>query len=359
MESNGYIFYASPKHHLKKTMDQTGRLYRIDQLLRQHKVISFAVLQSELKVSRATLKRDISDLRTRLLLPIEWSRAAGGYRLAAPPVDASRGVHELPGLWFSSTEVHALLVLRHLLDCLDTGGLIINPVPVADRLHALLHSQDAQLQELRRRVRIIGMEQEVATPRYFERVGLALVRRKRLALTTLQGANSVLVPDASPLRLVFFKGEWILEALCHPQDVLQGFALNAITDARELPRPAVEVPAARLDAHFGPAYGQFSTGRVRWAKLLFTAERANTVANVVWHPLQQGKLQNDGTYLLRVPYLDPRELLADILQQGAHCEVLGPTSLRQAMADEVGKMLQIYQAPAPLDEDDVHALDEI
>ncbi len=359
MESNGYIFYVSPKPTFGEIMDQTGRLYKIDQLLRQHKTISFAALQSELKVSRATLKRDINDLRTRLLLPIEWSRAAGGYRLAAPPMDTSRGAHELPGLWFSSTEVHALVILRHLLECLDTGGLIINPVPVADRLHALLHSDDVQLQELRRRVRIIGLDQEVATPRYFERVGLALVRRKRLTLACAQGATSVLVPDVSPLRMVFFKGEWILEALCHPQEELRGFALNAISDARELARPAVDLPTARLDAHFGPAYGQFSTGRVRWAKLLFSAERANTVANVVWHPLQQGKLQNDGSYLLRVPYLDQRGLLADILLHGAHCEVLGPASLRQAMADEVGKMVQVYQSPAPFDEDDVHALDEI
>lgn len=49
-------------------MDQTGRLYKIDQLLRQHKVISFAALQTALGISRATLKRDLDDLRTRLKL---------------------------------------------------------------------------------------------------------------------------------------------------------------------------------------------------------------------------------------------------------------------------------------------------
>jgi predicted DNA-binding transcriptional regulator YafY len=95
-------------------MDQTGRLYKIDQLLRQHKVISFTALQAELKVSRATLKRDLDDLRKRLKLPIEWSRAAGGYRLAALQ-EPRASAHELPGLWFSPAEIHALLTLQHLL----------------------------------------------------------------------------------------------------------------------------------------------------------------------------------------------------------------------------------------------------
>nr|WP_315426692.1 WYL domain-containing protein [uncultured Albidiferax sp.] len=339
-------------------MDQTGRLYKIDQLLRQHKVISFAALQAELKVSRATLKRDLDDLRTRLKLPIEWSRASGGYRLAPMAGEVTTGAHELPGLWFSSTEIHALLTMQHLLASLDTGGLIINPVPVGDRLKALLDSKDAELQELLRRVRIIGLEQDTATPRYFERVGLALVRRKRLGLVHAQGGESVMEPDISPLRLVHCRGGWHLEAWSHSLEALCSFAVDAITDARVHASSAIDVPEPKLDAHFGPGYGVFTSGRVRWARLQFSAERASAVANVQWHPLQQGKLQNDGSYLLRVPYMDHRGLIADILQHGAHCEVLGPASLRQAMADEVGKMVLAYQAPAPVDEEEAQALDE-
>lgn len=333
-------------------MDQTGRLYKIDQLLRQHKVISFAALQAELNVSRATLKRDLDDLRTRLKLPIEWSRAAGGYRLVStgePPTSA----HELPGLWFSSTEIHALMTMQRLLSHLDTGGLIINPVPVADRLNALLTSDDIELQELRRRVRIVGLVQESATPRYFERIGLALVRRKRLAMVYADATDTPQEWEVSPQRLVHFRGSWHLEAWCHPQAELRSFAVDAITDARALPSSAIEVGDDKLDAQFGPEYGVFANGRVRWARLQFSREKASSVANVQWHPLQQGKHQNDGSYLLRVPYMDPRELMEKILQYGAQCQVLGPASLRQAVTDEVAHMATIYQSAAPLDEDGV------
>ena len=323
-------------------MDQIARLYKIDQLLRHHKVISFASLQTELGISRATLKRDLGDLRTRLKLPIEWSRAAGGYRLV-PSGDPLAKTHELPGFWFSSDEIRALLTMQQLLVCLDTGGLITNPVPVVDRLRALLASDDSELQELRQRVRIVGLVQETATPRYFERIGLSLVQRKRLVLAH---ADSAAVPEhceVSPQRLVHFRGSWHLQAWCHPQAELRSFAVDAITDAQVLPYNAIAVGDDRLDAQFGQDYGVFASGRVRWAQLQFSRKKACNTSIAQWHPLQQGKQQSDGTYLLRVPYTHPRELMGKILQQGSHCEVLGPASLRQAVTDEVAQMAITYQ----------------
>ena len=52
-------------------MDRTERFYKIEELLRQRKAVSFAALQAELEVSRSTLKRDLEYLRTRMHAPIE------------------------------------------------------------------------------------------------------------------------------------------------------------------------------------------------------------------------------------------------------------------------------------------------
>lgn len=333
-------------------MDQTGRLYKIDQLLRQHKVISFAALQAELKVSRATLKRDLDDLRKRLKLPIEWSRAAGGYRLAALQ-EPRTSAHELPGLWFSPAEIQGLLTLQHLLSCLDTGGLILNPVSEADRLMALLQSDNTELQELRKRVRIVGLDQEAVTPRYFERVGQALVRRKRLALTYTDGDATLVGCEVSPLRMLCYQGNWYLEVWCHGHSGLHSIEVAAISDAQLLGTGAVDMGEDKLDAAFGPLYGIFPSGRVRWARLQFGVEHATEAARLQMHSQQQGRLQQDGSYLLRVPYMDHRELMGEILRYGARCVVLGPASLRQALADEVASMAAAYQSAAPLDEPEV------
>ena len=324
-------------------MDQTERLYKIERLLHQHKIVSFSVLQAALEVSRATLKRDLDYLRTRLNAPIEWSRAAGGYRFTAP-ADPASAAHELPGLWFSSTEIHALLTMQHLLAGLDTGGLLTPHVaPLMDRLNALLGSANNDAQEVRRRVRIIALANRSMRPGYFQTVGSALLQRRRLGITySARGSGQTTERDVSPLRLVHYRENWYLDAWCHLRRGLRNFAVDAITNAHLLDTPAKEVSDAKLNALFGPSYGIFSGGRIRWACLRFSIERARWVASEQWHPQQEGKLQADGSYLLRLPYADHRELIMDILKHGAHCEVLGPASLRQAVAAEVGKMGEKY-----------------
>ena len=114
-------------------MDRTERFYKIKELLRQHKVASFVTLQAALEVSRSTLKRDLNYLSTRLHNPIAYRRDLGGYSLDDTE-DASSRPHELPGLWFSSTEIHALLTVQHLLSGLDAGSFLnthigVDPFP--------------------------------------------------------------------------------------------------------------------------------------------------------------------------------------------------------------------------------------
>ena len=105
-----------------RDMDRTERLYKIDLLLNEQPH-SFATLQDRLEVSRATLKRDLAYMKDRLNAPIVFDRFVGGYRFdkASTPVGDQ---YELPGLWFSAEEIHALLTMQHLLANLDTGGLL-------------------------------------------------------------------------------------------------------------------------------------------------------------------------------------------------------------------------------------------
>jgi predicted DNA-binding transcriptional regulator YafY len=103
-------------------MDRTERFYRIDQLLNEKKIVRFSDFMDKLEVSRATIKRDLEYMRNRLNAPIVWDRAEGGYRFAGMERGAAQ--YELPGLWFSAQEVHALLTMQHLLMNLDSGGLL-------------------------------------------------------------------------------------------------------------------------------------------------------------------------------------------------------------------------------------------
>ena len=61
-------------------MDRLERFYKIDQLLKERKVVSFAVFSQVLGMSRASVRRDLEYMRSRFNAPIEYDRELKGYR---------------------------------------------------------------------------------------------------------------------------------------------------------------------------------------------------------------------------------------------------------------------------------------
>src|SRR6516164_4278156 len=113
-------------------MDRTERFYKIDQLLKDSKVVTFSRFQDALGVSRATLKRDLVYMRDRFNAPIEFDRHANGYRFGKPRTGPR---YELPGLWFNATEIYALLTTLQLLGNLQPGLLGAELPALINRLH--------------------------------------------------------------------------------------------------------------------------------------------------------------------------------------------------------------------------------
>jgi predicted DNA-binding transcriptional regulator YafY len=327
-------------------MDRTERFYKIDQMIRERGVVSFAQLMETLEISRATLKRDLEYLRSRLNAPIVWDRDAGGYRFERQPNQAAS--FELPGMWFSAAEIHALLSMEQLLRNLDPGGLLTpHTAPLMKRLTKLLGPDATRAATIRDRVLILGAARRAPRLQHFERVGAALVQRRRLRITYLaRGTGERSNRVVSPQRLVHYRENWYLDAWCHLRQGLRNFAVDAIESAELLSEPARELPLAAVQSALGPGYGIIATGRVRRARLRFTPERARWVAHEIWHPDQKGRFEASGHYVLDLPYADDRELLMDILKYGAGVEVLAPASLRQRVMTELDGLRTLYVCQA-------------
>ena len=118
-------------------MSQTERLYKLKNWLDAGQCLTKAALLETLGVSPATLKRDFAHLRDRMNAPVEFDRERGGWCLNRRA--AAVGIqYELPGLWFSAAEIHALLTMQHLLANLDAGGLLGPHIePLTQRLAKL------------------------------------------------------------------------------------------------------------------------------------------------------------------------------------------------------------------------------
>lgn len=326
-------------------MSQTDRVYKIEMLIRSRGHVSLATLLQELEVSRATIKRDLEFLRSRLGAPIEYDAHVNGYRLR----EGWRGDrHELPGLWFDERELYGLLMAHQLLSELDSDGVLGRHLqPLLDRIHQMLARSDTDASTLLQRVRIISPAKRPAPALFFQRVSAALLERRRLHMRYLtRGRREVSERDVSPQRLVHHRGTWYLDAWCHMRQRLLRFALDAIEAAELLDERAREVPLKQVQAEMDAGYGIFAGGERHWAQLRFVPQAAQWASREQWHPDQQGRWLADGCYELRLPYVDEAELAMDLLRQGAEVEVLEPASLRAQVARRHAEAAATYAAPS-------------
>jgi predicted DNA-binding transcriptional regulator YafY len=322
-------------------MDRTERFYRIDQLLQERRIVPVGTFLDSLDISLATFKRDLEYMRDRLNAPIEWDREQGGYRYVEPQKNAPR--FQLPGLWFNASEVFALLTMQQLLKGLEPGLLAPHVEPLLARLRKVLESDDHSVEEIERRIRIIPMAVRKMSPQFFEVAATATLRRRRLAIEYFsRGSNETRSRDISPQRVVFYRGNWYLDAWCHLRNDIRSFAIDSIRSAKLLDTAAKSVPEADLDEVLASGYGIFSGRRTTWAKIRFSPVAARWVSAEAWHPKQKGSFDRDGRYVLEVPYSDPRELVMDVLRHGPDAEILEPKSLRDAVASQLDAALKQY-----------------
>ncbi|MGE0356597.1 MAG: helix-turn-helix transcriptional regulator [Burkholderiales bacterium] len=332
-------------------MDRTERFYRMDQLLREQAVVPLRTFLEELGVSRATFKRDLDYMRDRFNAPIEYDRDNNGYRFSKKSATGPR--YELPGLWFNASEVHALLTMQHLLENLEPGLLAPHVEPLMVRLKAILdphprplsqgRGERPSLEEIQRRIRIIRMAARGMKLEFFELAATATLKRQRLGITFWsRHSNETTERTVSPQRLVFYRGNWYLDAWCHLRKGIRSFALDGIRAARLESEKAKDVPEADLDDYLATSYGIFAGKPKGWAKLRFSPTAARWVAHEKWHSKQRGRYENDGGYVLEVPFGDDRELVMDILKFGPECTVIEPKELVAKVAGLARKTVALY-----------------
>jgi len=323
-------------------MSINERIYQIDQLLNGRSSITFDELLERLEISRATLKRDLAYMRDRLNAPIIFDRDLGGYRL-----DKQSGnlKYELPGLWFNADEIYALLTMQHLLNNLDSGGILSPHIkPLNSRLTELLGATNDPLDQLQKRIKIETIGSRKFNLDHFQAIGSSLLKRKKLHIDYLgRGKNELSSRDISPQRLIYYKDNWYLDGWCHLKEDIRSFSVDAIQRVEILETKAKDVSEEKLNEELGSGYGIFSGKDVKWATLKFSPERARWVSKEKWHPKQEGKFLEDGSYELKIPYSKEPELLIDVMKYGPEVEVTEPKDLRKKIQETLIKTLRNYE----------------
>lgn len=324
-------------------MNRTERFYRIELLIKSRGGVNFETLMDELEVSRATLKRDLQYLRDRMDAPIVYDRFDNLYKFEgdAAPGEAS---HQLPGVWFSESEILALLTMHQLIAGLDEGGVLGRHLqPLLDKLNGMLGTTASESKELMKRVKIVHPARRPVPSRWFEAIGSALLKRRRLDIVYFTRAKqSESQREVSPQRLIHYRNTWYLDAWCHQSDGLRRFALDAVRSARVLDSRAKDVAVKTVEAELDSGYGIFSGKAVQWATLVFTPEAAQWVSLEEWHPRQTLRTLADGSLEMKLPFADATELAMDILRHGPQVKVTAPAALARQVAQRLREAATQY-----------------
>jgi predicted DNA-binding transcriptional regulator YafY len=321
-------------------VSQTERLFRIEQILRERSVVSRRAFLEELEISPAQFKRDLAFLRDRFQLQIDYDPQQNGYFIAR---DSETPEISLPGPMYTIQEIHALLVIQDLINQLQSGLLDEHLGPMRERLKLLLGGEDLRSEEIRRRIRILHMASRPVAPRNFQKVSEATLTRKRIHIRYYSRDRDDLTErDVSPQRLVFYRGNWYLDAWCHLREDLRSFAVDAMEDVSVLAESAQEIATEALDAHLGAGYGIFSGIADKQAVLRFEPWAARFVGAERWHAKQKQEVEPSGHLLLTVPYANEQELIMDILRYGSDVEVIAPNDLKQKVKLRLSEALAKY-----------------
>ena len=221
-------------------MSINERIYQIDQLLNGRNFVTFQDLMERLEVSKATLKRDLAYMRDRLNAPIVFDRDLGGYRLEKQVGNIK---YELPGLWFNADEIFALLTMQHLLNNIDSGGILSPHIkPLISRLTELLGSTNDPLDQLQKRIKLETMGSRKFDLDHFQAIGSSLLKRKQMHIDYLgRGKNELTSRDISPQRLIYYKDNWYLDAYCHLKKDIRSFSVDAIQRVEILETKSINV----------------------------------------------------------------------------------------------------------------------
>ena len=321
-------------------MSKVERLYHLHNILSQRRTpISRQDLMERLECSQATLYRLVAELRDYLGAPLEQDADNRGFyydRSYDQPF-------ELPGIWISPAELQALLTARQVLGNVQPGLLEGELQSLQGRISSLLQQKGVDAEEGQSRIHIQSIAGRPVPEHLFQDVLGALIGRQQLNISYHgRRKDDISKRDISPQRLTQYRNSWYLDAWCHRADGLRSFALERISDQSLLDDAAKEITDKVMAEHFDRSYGIFSGPAVNTAVLKFSPEMSRWIADEQWHPDQRGSFNEEGAWILELPFSSARELVMDILRYGSEVEVLAPDSLRETVAKSAKQAAAIY-----------------
>jgi proteasome accessory factor B len=294
-------------------------------------------LSEQLEVSTKTIMRDVSFMRDRLGLPVDYDRRLHAFRYSYP-------VENFPTVQMSGGEMLALVVAQKALE--QYRG-----TPYHAQLSAAFDKLASGVRD-----KVSFSPTQSAEQISFHTVGPAQADMAGFEVLSRAVAESREVefdyrkPQdkekehrvVQPYHLSNRENSWHLLAHDTKRGGLRQFALSRIAKValrqRKFERPA----DFSAEKYFEKSFGAFAGEGDHRVRLRFDAGVASRVRERFWHESQEIKERADGGVELSLRLGSLEEVTRWVLGWGAEAEVLGPKELREKVANTARELARIY-----------------
>jgi len=309
------------------TIRRTARVLEIIQLIAtQPHRWSRRALAEHCEIGERMIQKDLEIIRYRLGLPLRHKD--GAYYFERLP--------QLPTSTFVFSEALALLVAARAAQAIPGINSAELAAAIA-RLESLFPDEfrylvrDA-LEQLPRRA-MKAHRQEMLTLLHR---AMAERRQVRIRYATASRDGQPTERVVEPYHIMAYGRSWHMIAYDHRrQEVLQ-FKVDRVLEA-EILETAYTIPADfDVDAYLGDAWGLMrgAAGEPERVELLFEPEAGRWVVEEVWHKSQESEVLPDGRVRVTFHVGITPEMVNWLLYYGARVQVLEPAWLRERVAEE-------------------------
>ncbi|WP_231968021.1 helix-turn-helix transcriptional regulator [Thermanaeromonas toyohensis] len=317
---------------------QLERILEIDRQIRALKYPNARSLAQELEVSERTIYQDRQFLVDRLGAPLAYDRKRGGWyytdpNWALPSVLVTEG--ELLA-FFLSVEI----AKRYL------GTAFEAPLRSAvEKITAGLKGQvEVSLKELQECYifappSVVSVKEELLLDLYR---AIQQCRQVKIRyFTASRGCWQVRVVE--PYHLYNLRGDWYLIAFDHLRGEMRIFHAGRIDQWEVLSKVFTRDPQFSVEEWMAQAFVAERGEEPVEVVIKFDPYQARYIRERRWHSTQEIEELPGGGLLLCFFTGGLDEVKRWVMGYGSHAEVLAPTSLRQAVEEEIERMMQLYR----------------
>lgn len=146
-----------------------------------------------------------------------------------------------------------------------------------------------------------------------------------------------------PYHLCNLRGDWYLIAFDHLRGEMRTFHAGRVERWALLPRGFRRDPDFSVEKWLAQAFQAERGDEPVEVVIRFDAYQARYIRERRWHPTQQSEDMPDGGLILHFYTGGLAEVRRWVMSYGSHAEVLAPENLRREVAEEIRKMVRVYE----------------